>query len=591
MNKYNFPYSGNSIALLVLTIINVVVPVLGKTQSPDNRAIENGLSIYENGYIDQPYVVTLKDGCWFCVFTTGKGTESGPGQHIAAMLSTDRGKSWSQPVNIEPDTGAISSWGIPYLTDYGRIYIFYNYNGDHVSTVKGRPIKQAGLLGWYCYKYSDDQGKTWSDRFRLPVRKTAVDRNNEWQGDVQMFWGIDKPHIINNSLFFAFTKLGKFPQSLGEGWFFSSDNIRYEKDATKIHWSLLPPGDKGLSNPSLGPVQEEFNTVTLSDNSIYCIYRTILGHPAQSISRDGGISWAMPKIATYTPDGQPFKNPRACPRLFKCKNGKYLFWFHNHSGKDFKGRNPVWLSGGVEKNGTIYWSQPEVLLYGDSSINGMSYPDLIEEKGKYWITETQKSKARVHVIDADLLNGLWNQSTNYKVVRNGILVNKSAVKNRTSMPAPEIPSLIDGGFSVELWATFADLSPGQILLDNRNAKGQGFLISTVKGTCLQIQLNDGEHSFTWQTDNIRQLNRCHQIVFNVDGAADLLSVVVDGKLCDGGNFRQYGWGRFSSKLDDVNGKRLRLAPRFNGVIHRLRIYNRYLTTSEAVGNFHAGVKT
>ena len=591
MNIYKFRNAEYSIIPSLCTILILIAPFISNAQSADSRQIEEGLSIYENSYIDQPYVLTLQDGRWFCVFTTGPKSESGPGQHIASMLSSNHGKSWSIPVNIEPDTGAISSWGIPYLTDYGRIYVFYNYNGDHISMVKDKPVKQAGLLGWYCYKYSDDNGKTWSARFRLPLKKTAVDFANDWKGDVQMFWGIDKPHMVRNNLFFAFTKLGKFPQSLGEGWFFSSDNIRYEKDATKIHWTLMPFENKGVRNPSFGPVQEEFNSVTLSDNSIYCIYRTAMGFPAQTISRDGGVTWTHPLVASYTPKGQPFKNPRACPRLFKCKNGKYLFWFHNHSGKDFKGRNPVWLSGGIEKNGTIYWSQPEILLYGDSSINGMSYPDLIEENGKYWITETQKSKARVHTLDPALLTGLWNQSTNNKVVKKGMMLNKTAINRSISVPLLHLPSLKEGGFAVELWTNCFEFTPGQILVDNRSEQGKGFVITTADSNRLRIQLSDGENAFSWTTDpELLQAKRLHHIVFNVDGESDILSIIIDGKLCDGGLFRQYGWGRFSSKLDDVNGKQLRLVPDFKGTIQRIRIYNRYLTTSEAISNFHAGPK-
>ncbi len=41
----------------------------------------------------------------------------------------------------------------------------------------------------------------------------------------------------------------------------------------------------------------------------------------------------------------------------------------------------------------------------------MSYPDLIEQDGRYWITETQKTVARVHSVDPELLEGLWKQGT------------------------------------------------------------------------------------------------------------------------------------------------------------------------------------
>jgi hypothetical protein len=52
----------------------------------------------------------------------------------------------------------------------------------------------------------------------------------------------------------------------------------------------------------------------------------------------------------------------------------------------------------------IEWSQPEILLYDDDPFIRMSYPDLIEEDGRFYITETQKSVGRVHEIPASLLD-------------------------------------------------------------------------------------------------------------------------------------------------------------------------------------------
>jgi hypothetical protein len=39
----------------------------------------------------------------------------------------------------------------------------------------------------------------------------------------------------------------------------------------------------------------------------------------------------------------------------------------------------------------------------------ISYPDLIEEGDKVFLTETQKDVARVHEVDRWLLEGLWSQ--------------------------------------------------------------------------------------------------------------------------------------------------------------------------------------
>jgi hypothetical protein len=77
------------------------------------------------------------------------------------------------------------------------------------------------------------------------------------------------------------------------------------------------------------------------------------------------------------------------------------------------------------------------------------------------------------------------------------------------------------------------------------------------------------------------------VVATVDGGPKIITFVVDGVLCDGGDERQFGWGRFTPNLREVNGAAsLRVHPS----VQRLRIYNRALRTSEAVGNFRAGEK-
>ena len=58
-------------------------------------------------------------------------------------------------------------------------------------------------------------------------------------------------------------------------------------------------------------------------------------------------------------------------------------------------------------------------------------------------------------------------------------------------------------------------------------------------------------------------------------------------LCDGGDQRQFGWGRFSPTLRTPNGAATLKIAR---AVKSLRIYNRPLRTSEAVGNFHAGME-
>ena len=84
-------------------------------------------------------------------------------------------------------------------------------------------------------------------------------------------------------------------------------------------------------------------------------------------------------------------------------------------------------------------------------------------------------------------------------------------------------------------------------------------------------------------------SKLHHVVFIVDGLANVVSVLIDGVLCDGGTSWIQGWWRLNPWLDDLNGHGLCTVDKgFAGRIECLRIYDRYLRTSEEIGSFRAG---
>jgi hypothetical protein len=561
---------------------------------PDWRNLTNGFEIPSAGYCDQAYVVITHDRKWLAVLTTGKGREGDRGQHIASSISMDQGRTWSPLTPIEPADGPEASWATPLITPGGRVYVFYSYNGDQVRDLRNRSIR-ADMLGWYAFRYSDDHGRTWSkERHRLPVRITECDRTNDWRGAVQIFWGIDKPKADNGVVMFGFTKLGKYMLDFGEGWFFRSDNILAEPDVKQIRWQMLPEGETGLRAPELGSIQEEFNVVPLGGDRWYCLYRTTNGFPCHSYSHDGGRTWTRPEPATYTPGGRTIKNPRACPRLFKCANGRFLLWFHNHSGRTFESRNPAWIAGGALRGGYLHWSQPEILLYDDDVSTRMSYPDLVEQNGRYWLTETQKEICRVHPIQRELLDGLWTQGEPKQVTRSGLVLEADEERLKKEMlPSPRLPApAARGGFTVELLVSFDDLSAGQVLLDNRDRGGKGLLLRTSQPPAVELVLSDGGRTNSWRCDTgLLTTNRIHHLGMVVDGGPRIVSFVVDGVVGDGGLERQYGWGRISPELTDLNGEsETRIAPSLMGRLLVLRLYDRPLRHAELVANCHAGLR-
>lgn len=196
------------------------VPLAGR----DPRNIRTGCVIPDEGYCDQPYVVVTRDGNWLCTLTTAGGSEGANDSHVVATISADQGRTWSEPVDIEPADGPDAVYIMPLVTPGGRVYGFYNYNGDNF-----RCPTRSDCVGWFVFKYSDDHGRTWSaQRYRLPMRMTEVDRTNTFGGRIQMFWGIGKPITVGNSAILAFTKCGKYVIERGEGWFYRSDKSLLE---------------------------------------------------------------------------------------------------------------------------------------------------------------------------------------------------------------------------------------------------------------------------------------------------------------------------------------------------------------------------
>ena len=607
----------------------------------DNRLISAGREIPTERYSDQPYAVTAADGAWLVTITTGAGIEGASGQHIIATRSVDQGRTWSPPVPVEPADGPEASYAVPLKVPSGRIYLFYNHNTDDRRYVKADdpPYRDGKCYrvdsqGCFVFKYSDDHGLTWSaNRYAIPVREMAIDRENPYGGAIRYFWNVGKPFIREGAAYVSLHKVG----GLGHGFFtrsegvlLRSDNILTESDPDAITWETLPDGDSGLrAPPGGGPIAEEQSYCLLSDGSIYSVYRTIDGHPAFAYSRDGGHTWTQPEYKRYA-NGRLMKHPRAANFAWKSENGKYLYWYHNHGGNWYEDRNPVWLCGGIEidtpEGRVIAWSQPEIVLYDDDSYVRMSYPDLVEDQGNTYLLETQKDKARVHLLDQSLLDGLWGQlDDESSLTTSGCIAEWNAENDSDNhvvispLPAflardhqrPDYGAKdLRRGFSLDIWLQLQSINGGQLLLDARAPNGQGWALETTARGTVEIILNDGRTENRWDCDpGLLEAGKLQHLAVVVDGGPKIITFFVDGVLCDGGDYRQFGWGRFSPGLRHVNSTSRNpiIAPGSASVqdgaavagdaeridigagIRSLRIYDRCLRTSKVIGNYRSGL--
>ncbi|WP_181592977.1 LamG domain-containing protein [Paenibacillus sp. YN15] len=147
-----------------------------------------------------------------------------------------------------------------------------------------------------------------------------------------------------------------------------------------------------------------------------------------------------------------------------------------------------------------------------------------------------------------------------------------------------------GGFSLDLWLKLESLEEGQMIADTTASSGVGLRLCTGPHGTLRLEMSDGRSGSYWDSDaGLLQTGKWHHAAVIVDGGPKLILFVMDGILCDGGEERPFGWGRFNRELRSVtSGAPLRTGTSRGIELAVLRFYNRALRTSEAVGNFQAG---
>lgn len=523
----------------------------------DFRNITNGIRIPSYDYADQPEIVSAPDGSLVCAVTTARGTEGATGTFVGVSRSTDGGVTWS-PLERLDESPYETSYSTLIVTDYGRIYCFYDFNidglgrGDVFTEPDGTPANMFRYdmgPGVFCFRYSDDSGKTWSQKRRhVPVRVFDIDLENPLtaRGKHQyLFWNVSKPFFYGGKFYHAMIKFQYKNNDYmyrSEGVLLVSDNLAYERDVEKLRWETLPDGTKGIAAPEIegaGLVAEEQCFVPLSDGTIFCVFRTVSGYSACTYSTDGGHTFEPSDYMRY-PDGRPVKHVRAATFVWKYGNDRYLYWFHNNSGKSWDGRNPVWVLGGqeiqTEKGRRIAWGRPKILLYDPDKTKGISYPDFFCRDGRYYISETQKSITRMHEIPTEFLESLFDKRPD------GV---EFALEPGKDVRVPAEFAMLD----ITTVTAEVDLTapvPGTVLAAAVSEQdGRPFFrLDVDEAGKVRATVDDGKaaHVLVLQREGVLGARR--KLSVTIDRLAGVLYAVCDGVFLDGGSEQRYGWLAF-----------------------------------------------
>eukprot|EP00039_Didymoeca_costata_P006090 m.87386 g.87386 ORF g.87386 m.87386 type:complete len:626 (-) comp13105_c0_seq3:158-2035(-) len=617
--------------MVLLALVALATTFIGKgVQDKDTRNVVTGITLgsTSNSYYDQPQIVILPSGVWVCVLTSGPDKEGQPSENVYIQYSHDFGKTWGtnqgspgngeiRPLEPEHPYGPPAAWVNPLLTSYGRLYIAYTYNIQNITTMPGSQVhRRSDTVGIQAMRYSDDGGITWSERFEMPTDVKDIDKNNELHGAAKEGWSVGKPFTVTQGgksvTYFQFCKRAcgllnpsQCPASQKihaeyvpmQEFVIVSDNIDYEKNVSKLHFSTEPTGPVGLLSKA-DNLTEEGNLIPLPNfGDVYYTMRTFDGYVGVAHYING--IWTDKLRAMYRegrPGSMSLKQPNGplSPRKFTLSNGDdvYLLLYYNRGLPDATGqaswglRNPYWLVAGWDSNNSnhIEWGQPEVILYELSSSARLGYPDLFrDENGRYYATETDKVTARLHPLDSTLVENLIHQGTNSVPLPPA---EKDYKNPPSSFPSPPLPDVANGeGLTMYIQMEFGE-NLNMLKTTSTNVSffncGDALDLTYVadEGT-VTIKVTDGIETWSLTSDDdLVPAHGNHSLLFNIDGAGKLMHVMIDGFLCDGGLSRGQGFffnpvaklGKLSAETCSINSNGFRLT--------QIQTFARSLSTSE-----------
>lgn len=203
-------------------------------------------------------IIQLKDGKLLLAWTRflKGGSDFSPAE-IAAMTSSDGGKTWSEPYVLQPNVGGTNVMEVSFLRlQNGEILLGY--------CVKDSEKSCSEYVRW-----SDDEAKTWSEPVRATNFEGYIGKNNDRL--IQLRSGRILMPVY-----------GGWPNTIWSVCVYSDDNGRTWKRGEDV-W--VERTGYGADEPAV---------IELKDGRVMMIIRTALGHIYKCYSSDGGQTWTKP---------------------------------------------------------------------------------------------------------------------------------------------------------------------------------------------------------------------------------------------------------------------------------------------------------
>lgn len=562
------------------TVVTDVKAGLGQVRLPKGYQYSEGLDSCK-----------LKDGVQ--LQSTHVAVHEGhPGQHLIYRYSKDNGTTWSEWKDVEPDGPPMSPYGgFVQHPATRRTYFVYTLGYDKVvpDLPNGKPYSGKAHphhIGQAAFRLVHDDGTMDKQRHIMRLPQTAIDRQNVYEGKHCFFYNSPRPTLLMGDDGIGwYTKLGPRPL-VSEGAAFLVVFKEWAKNdrLEDLDIQLLPEGDGGIHDPESACIAE-FAPVHLDGRHFYFKYRTTAGYAGLAESHDGGRTFITGPMR-YALDNQPVKNPQGPLRTFTDAAGRiWLTWYNMGYRKDltFDGRDMVFIAPICIADGALRVGQGELATYrkdqkgwsGDLRMNCLSFK---ERQADSWLSQTSnKYGLRTMRVPEAYAGFVANQFDHQGIPAHGMVLDLP--EPAETVAAPDLNAAMGATL---MFSIPTGLPAGNVLLDGMDDKGAGVRIKVGEKRDITFSFGDGKQKAELPSDPdaLSGDTQRHHIAVILDGHAGLASMVINGRMQDGGKHNLRGVIWFSHEMRSISG----YSPwRVHQALKDMRVYARVLLTTEAIG--------
>jgi len=336
-----------------------------------------------------PRATITPKGDYLVLFPHGRG-QWYQGKEMLAYRSSDKGKTWKGPT-VAFDSSQSHHGFVPLIPKKGqRIYAFGTQPIPGMVGERSKGLHENCPIG---FRYSDDDGHTWSD-----VTLIRPENDPEFTGMscVRMCETDKGTWLIGSHDGIWHRKGSPAPVT-------TRQYILRSEDKGKT-WTLLPGKRPDGWHLEKYDRMDEGTVVSLGGAKAALFIRTAEGHIWESRTDDDGRTWSEAKPTTMV-------HPDAPPMIFKLGDGKTLISFiHNRYDPrkphfDKAARNKLWCS--ISKDQGRTWSEPRFVFAGATSgghIHSNSYIDMFADGSRIHIFLGQHGRQLLylHFDESDL---------------------------------------------------------------------------------------------------------------------------------------------------------------------------------------------